>query len=62
MKDPAIVIIAYNRADSLKRLLSSIARADYSDTSDITLIISIDKGNNEDVIRAAEDFSWLHGQ
>ena len=62
MKDPAIVIIAYNRADSLKRLLSSIARADYSDTSDITLIISIDKGNNEDVIRAAEDFSWLHGK
>ena len=61
MNHPAVVVIAYNRAESLSRLLRSIAKADYTGHDDISLIISIDKGDNLDVIRVAEDFTWQHG-
>ena len=58
---PAIVIVAYNRASSLKRLLSSIQSA-YYPNNQITLIISIDKrNNNSDVLEVAQNFTWEFG-
>ncbi|MBR4174609.1 MAG: glycosyltransferase, partial [Lachnospiraceae bacterium] len=58
---PAIVIIAYNRAEPLKRLLKSIERASYPDEG-VTLIISIDAGGAKEVKTAADDFDWKHGE
>ncbi len=43
MKNPAIIVIAYNRPDSLKRLLSSLEKASYTENVSIPLVISIDK-------------------
>ncbi len=63
MKKPAVVIIAYNREDSLKRLLASVNAADYPN-EDITLVISVDgsKGaSGEGVKKAAQAFAWKHG-
>ena len=58
---PVIVIVAYRRVHTLKRLLNSIQNAVYHEDS-INLIISIDYApNNADVIKWAEDFSWLQG-
>lgn len=59
---PAIVVVGYNRPDSMNRLLESIGRATYND-KDITLIISIDKSDiNEQVKKEAEKFNWNHGK
>ncbi len=58
---PAIIIAAYKRPAALKRLLGSIAKADFGQYSDIPLVICIDKGNNNSVIRIAENFDWAHG-
>lgn len=55
-----VVVIAYNRLDSLKRLLSSLNRAIY--TLDVKLIISIDGGGDEKVIEYAKQFVWKHGE
>ncbi|SFK77425.1 Glycosyl transferase family 2 [Lachnospiraceae bacterium KH1T2] len=57
---PAIVIAAYNRVESLKRILVSVAEASY-DFDDIQLIISIDNSDNHEVARIAEKFHWKHG-
>ena len=59
---PAIIVVGYNRPNSLKRILNSINKAHYK-TEDITLIISLDKANNEEeVVKVAENFFWKHGQ
>lgn len=61
---PAIVIIGYNREDALKRLLSSVAKADYPD-GEITLIISVDRAedhSSERVLGVAKEFKWTHGE
>ncbi len=58
---PAIVVVTYNRAESLKRLLSSLARADYRGRDDISLIISVDKSDMTSCAEAAQAFSWEHG-
>ena len=60
MSQTAIVVIAYNRVDSLKRLLKSLDNAHYSDDN-VTLIISIDYSGNNAVGDAADDFIWVHG-
>ncbi len=57
---PAIVIVAYNRPDSLNRLLGSLLEAQY-DIKDIPLIISIDKSNSDSVQQVAETFKWPFG-
>ncbi len=58
---PAIVVAAYNRVQSLERLLAQIKSAVYSD-DDIPLIISIDYcDGNEAVVKSAESFQWEHG-
>lgn len=56
-----IVLIAYNRPDALSRLLGSVAGAYYGDEKDIPLIISVDGGDNEEVLRIADGFEWKYG-
>src|SRR5690625_1023767 len=59
MKLP-IVVIAYNRDLTLKRLLNSLDQANY-DEDNVDLIISIDKTNNSSVYQIAEKFEWRYG-
>lgn len=57
----AIVVVGYDRADSMKRLLNSLAKS-YYDNEEVELVISIDKGKNQDkVIKVANDFQWDFG-
>lgn len=56
----AIVIPAYNRPESLKRLFSYLNSAYYSISVD--LIVSIDYSGSEDVLRVAENFEWHYGE
>lgn len=59
---PAVVVVAYDRIDSLKRLLKSIQNA-YYEEEDITLILSIDYSKeNEKVLQVAETFEWNYGE
>lgn len=56
----AIVIVAYNRTDSVRRLLDSLLLANYSQTA--PLIISIDKSKTDSVERLADEFTWPFGE
>lgn len=57
----ALVIVAYNREKSLKRLLNSIDKAEFfGDLVDV--IISIDKSDNINVLETARNFEWVHGE
>uniref|UniRef100_F4CA80 Glycosyl transferase family 2 n=1 Tax=Sphingobacterium sp. (strain 21) TaxID=743722 RepID=F4CA80_SPHS2 len=60
---PAIVIVAFNRPESLKRLLLSVQNGQYS-YDDIDLVISIDYQNSEnrkEVVDVANAFLWNYG-
>ena len=59
---PAIVTVGYDRPGALSRLLNSLKEADYDGFDNITLVISIDKGGDPAVTRAAEAFDWGHGE
>jgi hypothetical protein len=56
---PAIVVVAYKRTNSLKRLLKTLNDAEYKE--DVTLVVSIDKSDNPGVVAAAEAFEWKGG-
>lgn len=56
-----VVIVAYNRPNALKRILSSISGADYPMNIDIELIISIDYSGSNACKKIAEDFIWEYG-
>ncbi len=56
----AIIAVAYNRTNSLSRLLNSLEKAYYD--QETTLIISIDKSNTDIVERLADDYLWPHGE
>lgn len=59
---PAIVVVAYNREKSLRRLLHSISKAIYPDEK-ITLIISIDYWKDDNpCYLAADQFQWKQGE
>ena len=59
---PAIVVVGYQRAKSLNRILHSISNAVFEDMN-IPLIISIDYSDcNNDVIDIANSFKWKYGQ
>lgn len=56
-----IVVVAYNRPRSLTRLLNSLKKSSFPNKN-IDLIISIDKGsNNEAVLDVANNFIWDFG-
>ena len=57
--DIPIVAVAYNRPDSLSRLLRSLSLASYPEK--VKLYISIDGGGSEAVRTVAEEFEWQHG-
>ena len=57
----AVIVVGYNRPGSLKRILQSLAKADYNYT-DITLHISIDHSGNEEVAAIAKEFQWKYGE
>lgn len=60
--DIAIVAIGYNRPESMERLLSSLAAAEYGE-DDVTLYISLDKGERQaELVKGAEAFRWTHGK
>ncbi len=56
----ALIAVAYNRINSLRRLLRSLEKAAY-DGEEVTLIISIDKSDTDEVERFAADYRWPHG-
>ena len=56
----AVVVIVFERAYSLQRLLGSLTNAYYDHP--VQLIISIDKGQNKEVIDLAHNFEWKHGE
>lgn len=56
-----IVVIGYNRIQSLERLFRSLKRAEYGDDK-VDLIISIDNSGKLDVIDFANVFSWDIGE
>lgn len=56
----AIVAVAYNRIDSLCRLLNSLNNAFYDEQ--VPLIISIDKSETNTIEDFSDKFNWLHGK
>ncbi|MDH2362481.1 hypothetical protein [Priestia megaterium] len=54
-----IVVVGYNRIDSLQRLFDSLERAHYDE--DVDLIISLDNSGNNQVFNYANSFEWIHG-
>ena len=56
-----IVVVGYNRADAMERVLHSLSRAQY-DYMDIRLVVSIDHSGNEEVVHTAEAFEWKYGE
>lgn len=58
---PVIVVVAFNRTLSLKRILDSLLKAVYIEKT--KLIISIDNnGTNQDVVELAKSFFWEFGE
>ncbi len=58
----AIVPVGYNRPNSMHRLLESLCQADYVGDQ-VTLYISIDKGNKQqEIVEVAENFEWPYGE
>lgn len=57
----ALLAIGYNRKNSMKRLLGSLARACYGD-DEVNLIISIDNSGSDDVLNVANEFVWKYGE
>lgn len=62
MMKPAIIAIAYNRPEALKRLLCSIENAVFPEGDTCELIISVDKSDSDDVVRVANEFVYTHGK
>jgi len=59
----AVVVAAFNRPESLKRLLASISLAEYNGNK-VTLVISIDyqdSGLHAETVAIAKNFEWAFG-
>lgn len=59
--DIAICAIGYNRVESMKRLLGSLARGFYPEDGGVTLYISVDKSDSDAVAEYGDSFEWKHG-
>ena len=59
---PAIVVVAYNRPKCLARILSSLIKADYAESADVPLIISLDRADSREVADLAHGFNWPFGE
>lgn len=60
MANIPIVVVAYNRLESLKRIAASLLQAEYPQGAE--LIVSIDRGENRDVLEYADGFNWPFGE
>ena len=60
MSKSGIVVIGYNRIDSLQRLMRSLLLASYPQKVD--LIISIDNSGTDIVENYAKTVEWAHGE
>lgn len=60
MNKPTLVVVAYNRQDSLNNLLHTLSRAEYGNEK-VNLVISIDHSGHEDVYHLANHFKWTYG-
>jgi len=58
--NPAIVINAYNRPESLRRLLMSLQQAYIAEGT--VLIFSLEHDAHDDVVKQAETFHWQYGE
>ena len=58
----AIIAVTYNRSHSLARLLNSLEKAYYYESSSIPLIISVDKSDTDEVEKFADNYEWPHGK
>ncbi len=56
----AVVVVGYNRLKSIKRLLSSLLKANYP-TNNIPLVISIDCSGDENLYDFVRSFEWPFG-
>ena len=62
MQLPTIVIVAFNRKESLARLLDSLEAAHYPQ-GDIELVVSIDHSDcQHEILALAQTFPWSHGK
>ena len=61
MANPAIVVVGYNRPESLARLLRSLGQALY-DGREVTLIISVNKADRPEVANVAAGYVWPLGE
>jgi hypothetical protein len=59
MEDIPVVVVAYNRPLSLRRLLGSLLKAEFSGR--VPLYISIDHGGGQETIDTARRFNWPFG-
>lgn len=57
----AIVVVGYNRLNSLRRLLNSILNASYT-VNDIPLVISIDCSGDTELYNYVNQFQWPYGE
>ena len=55
-----IVAIGYNRVDSMRRLLMALQQCEYGDDK-VTLIISLDKWDSNEVVDCANEIQWTQG-
>lgn len=67
MNDIAIVVVAFNRDKSLKRLLNSLNALNVSKDDEVPLYISIDRAKeenleNKSVLKIANEFKWKFGE
>jgi hypothetical protein len=58
---PAVVVLGYERPESLARLLASVAKADYRRCAQVTLVLSLDKSGTGAALETARTFDWPHG-
>lgn len=58
---PTIIVIGYNRPDSLLRLLGSLRKAHYP-PGNVRLVISLDNSGMDEPRQAAEAFDWPFGE
>ena len=61
MKEFVIVIVTYNRLNSVKRLLNSLNYAYYLNDK-VDLIISIDYSGSDIIYNYVKDYTWDFGE
>lgn len=57
----AVVVVGYNRLDSIKRVLSSVTEAHYP-AEDIPLVLSIDCSGDKELYEYVRNYQWVHGE